>query len=240
MYYNGQSDVGKIRKTNQDSFDVFEIISGAVVAVVCDGMGGVQGGEFASFIATQEIAQYIKNEFVPNIPIDKTTILVKSAIESANEKVFNENLLDVEKHGMGTTAVVALVFDKLIICGHVGDSRIYLIENESITRITKDHSIVQELVDEGVINAEEAKVHPRRNIITRAIGTKQSIDVDTYVLGCEEGNILLCSDGLTEFVNDDEIAKIVREHKDKSPQILIDLANERGGGDNITVVIVCK
>lgn len=237
MLIHSKIDKGKVRNSNQDAFFAGEISSDTVFAVVCDGMGGANAGNIASEIAVKCISEYILKSYRENMPYDELEKNVKSAVVSANIEVFDKASKNEELKGMGTTAVVAVVKGDTAVIAHVGDSRIYLV-NDKLTQLTRDHSIVQTLVETGKITPEDAKFHPRKNVITRALGAESEVIVDTEVLELKSGEtLLLCTDGLTNFVREEDILKTF---KDKAiadvPESLVQLANLGGGGDNITVV----
>lgn len=231
------SNKGMVRPNNEDS-----IYSSANrdLFIVADGMGGHKGGEIASKAAVNKIKYYIKNK-INSCPKTKDGIsdLINSAYNYACRAIYNLSQTDDLLYGMGTTAVTALIVGDTVYIGHVGDSRAYIINNR-IKQITKDHSLVQELLDSGSITLDEANNHPNKNIITRALGTGPNVVIDIYSLKIKMGDcILLCSDGLTNMCSDEEILNIV---KNKSPNIaakkLVNEANVRGGFDNVSVIII--
>ncbi len=231
------SDVGKIRKLNEDSFSSYtcEDFSFAIVA---DGMGGHLAGEVASKMAVDIISQYILENI--NKDLDKfqvKEIIIKS-FKKANEEIYKYSCENDSLMGMGTTTTLCMVRDGFLIYAHVGDSRAYFVDKK-ITQITKDHSYVQELVKLGQITQEQAKFHPRRNYITRAMGVEASVKVDAGIKTYNGENILLCTDGLHGEVEDKEMLDIIRDNStDDSVKALIELANSNGGNDNITAVIM--
>ncbi len=222
---------------NQDSMFYQETPLGNLpnIFVVADGMGGHSAGDYASACTVKTI----EREVMLNEDTEPVRIL-KEALDTANREVYKKALSDVKYTGMGTTAVAGTVVDDLLYVANVGDSRLYLINN-GMYQITKDHSLVEEMVRAGELLEEEAKNHPDKNIITRAIGVADKIDIDFFEVDLRKGDlILLCSDGLTNMVSDGDILKVIREAGDISgcPDELIKLANRNGGKDNITVVIV--
>ena len=235
----GLTDIGKIRESNQDSFAVS--VDGAlpVWAVVCDGMGGANGGYFASSTAVGEFSHGMDMSFEGLKPKQIENILCE-IVSSANSTVFSAATNQEQLKGMGTTLVCALVLEDNVYVAHVGDSRAYLIDGSRIKRLTTDHSVVQQLVEIGQITEEEARVHPEKNMITRAVGVKESVDVDTSYLKMRKNNaVLLCTDGLSNYVSDEEILDVVSNNeREDAVQILINMALERGGSDNVTAVVI--
>lgn len=235
----GLTDIGKIRESNQDCFAVS--LDGAlpVWAVVCDGMGGANGGYFASSSAVGEFSHGMDMSFEGLKPKQIENVLCE-IVSNANTTVFSAATNQEQLKGMGTTLVCALVLEDNVYVAHVGDSRAYLIEGDKIKRLTTDHSVVQQLVEIGQITEEEARVHPEKNMITRAVGVKGSVDVDTSYLKMRKNSaILLCTDGLSNYVSDEEMLDIVSNNeREDAAQILIDMALERGGSDNITAVVI--
>ncbi len=239
MLIFSKSDRGLKRDENQDSFYTGFLSDNSAFAVVCDGMGGVGGGSVASSVAVEEIVKYINNSYSRKMNRNSVLSLMKNALISANMKVYEMSKETSELSGMGTTAVILIVRNSFALVCHVGDSRAYLI-NDKITQITRDHSVVQDLLENGKLTPDEAKAHPRKNVITRALGAEKEVVPDLTELPIEVGDtVLVCSDGLTNFVDEDDIANIF-ENNDISAVAgkLVDTANQNGGGDNITVVTV--
>ncbi len=234
------SDIGKVRDLNEDSFFIPD--SDLKLFIIADGMGGHNAGEVASKIAIDSIKAFLTKNLGQsgNTSEDFIQSTLKEAIVHANRLIYLKSLEEEKYKGMGTTLTVMLVLSKIFI-GHVGDSRAYLLKDNKAFQITQDHSLVAELVRNGSITESEAKIHPQRNIITRALGTEENIIVDLYTLDIEKNNIIiLCTDGLSNLVNMDEVKEIVEGSKsvEDGCQNLISLANERGGYDNITVLII--
>lgn len=230
------TDVGRKRTTNQDFVFASEEPVGSLpnLLIVADGMGGHQAGDMASRYAVEVILDHIKKNKEKN-PIR----ILRTAIEAANEKVLEKAGSDERLRGMGTTVVAATAVDEYLYVANVGDSRLYLIR-EHIRQITKDHSLVEEMVRIGELNREQARSHPDKNIITRAIGARKGVAVDFFDFRLEKGDIiLLCSDGLSNMLEDAEIERIVKKGKElpKTAMDLIQRANENGGKDNIAVVL---
>ena len=233
-----KTDIGRQRETNQDAFDTGYFDDGTVWAVVCDGMGGVSGGQVASSLCIDKTVNAMKRSYRENMTVNNVKNMLVSAINAANSYVFDESLKDRELKGMGTTIVAVVIVNGIAVIAHVGDSRAYLI-NDSIEQITKDHSFVQLLVDNGKITAEEAETHPDKNIITRAIGIEGFVDVDVDIADIKKSDkLLLCTDGLCGYVKDDVILQTVKEYGDSSTEKLVETANLNGGHDNITVVLI--
>ncbi|MEF9916548.1 MAG: Stp1/IreP family PP2C-type Ser/Thr phosphatase [Lachnospiraceae bacterium] len=231
------TDVGKKREVNQDYVYTTEEPVGNLpnLFVVADGMGGHQAGDFASKFTVDVLLKEIKNTEDKN-PED----IIKNAIQIANTKLIEAAEQDEHLQGMGTTIVVATVIEHMLYYANVGDSRLYLI-NQEIEQLTKDHSLVEEMVRLGGIKPEEAKNHPDKNIITRAIGAKADVEVDFFERRLSrKDKIVMCSDGLSNLVDDDEIFQIIQSSRDivEAVEHLIKAANDNGGNDNIGVVMV--
>lgn len=234
----GLTDVGKVRKENQDSFIIHDIIEGKI-CVVCDGMGGALAGNVASELATEA---FVSNILLRRNSQHKTadSAAVAEATNYANIKVYDRAFCDPNCEGMGTTLVGGIFEADKAYIAHVGDSRAYMISRDVIWQITTDHSYVEELVAQGKITRAEAKTHPRRNYITRALGIARQTECDVYEAETEAGDmILLCSDGMTNMVSDEEMLTTVREKKNPADicKALLKLALSREATDNITVVI---
>ncbi len=231
-----KTDIGRKRSMNQDSLLYSEMPLGNLpnLFLVADGMGGHSAGDYASLCTVRTI----ENEVMLSEDSEPVRIL-KQAIEAANEEVYKKAGSEPAYNGMGTTVVAGTVIDNILYVANVGDSRLYLV-NDDIMQITRDHSLVEEMVSSGEISREEARNHPDKNIITRAIGVIDSVDIDFFEVDLRKGDlILLCSDGLTNMLNDEEILKIINETGDieESVEKLIKVANHNGGKDNITVIL---
>ena len=237
MIIHSKIDKGVIRHSNQDAFIAGEISKNFTFAIVCDGMGGANAGNIASEIAVKTVSEYLYNSYRENMTLSEIERVVKSAVWSANLQIFDRASKNAALNGMGTTIAIAVVKDNEAVTAHVGDSRIYLV-NDKLTQLTKDHSIVQSLIESGKITPEDASVHPRRNVITRALGVEGEVIVDTDFLTLQQNDtLLLCSDGLTNFVTSEKILETFLQNEiTYVAEKLVDLANEGGGGDNITVV----
>ena len=232
------TDVGQKRRENQDFVYASEQPIGNLpnLFVVADGMGGHNAGDFASRCAVSVMVESVKRDMSFN-PIK----IIRHAIETANEQVCVQADLDPQKSGMGTTLVAVTVVGHYAYVANVGDSRLYLSDSHDIVQITRDHSWIAEMVRRGEISREEARNHPDKNIITRAVGTGPSVRIDFFDVELEEETrILMCSDGLSNMVSDDTIQEILCSSDDieKSAESLVALANENGGRDNISVIII--
>lgn len=241
MQIFSKTDRGRVRTDNQDAYFAGKITDDAVFAVVCDGMGGANAGNVASELAVRHISEYVMRSYRSSMDMTDTEKTLKNAIVSANISLYDKAVNNAELAGMGTTTVAAFVKDGAAVIAHVGDSRIYLINGE-IKQLTRDHSVVQSLIESGKITPEDAKVHPRKNVITRALGAEEDVAVDSDCLALSDGDtLLLCSDGLTNFLDDKDILKVFQNNDISAvAERLVETANENGGGDNITVVTVTK
>ena len=239
MVVYSKTDKGPVRHSNQDTFVTGTLSDNTVYTAVCDGMGGAKAGNIASETAARSISEYIRSSYRDGLDSLGLEKLLKNAIVSANMEVYNLSLKRKDLSGMGTTVVVSIVSGNNAVIAHVGDSRAY-IAGENLVQITKDHSIVQDLVESGKITPEDAKTHPRKNVITRALGVEENIIVDTTTVPLEENHtLLLCTDGLTGYAEETEILKTIKNTPQKDiPDALIELAIAGGGGDNITVSII--
>ncbi|KAB8140002.1 Stp1/IreP family PP2C-type Ser/Thr phosphatase [Chloroflexia bacterium SDU3-3] len=249
-----QSDIGQIRRNNQDAIFTGTIAlpdgSQAQLCLVADGMGGAAAGERASQIAAEALQHELATSLGRRRPPDDAgwESLLRAAAILANRRIYNESRQNAAQRGMGTTLTVVLIVGERIHIASVGDSRAYLInargvtvDNAKVAQLTSDHSLVARLVDIGQITAEEARTHPQRNLLYRSLGTDPTVDVDTRSEPIEAGDVvLICSDGLFSYVRDEELARIAIEQADPGAACaqLIALANQRGGSDNISVVII--
>ena len=234
-----KTDKGKVRSINQDAFAANILSDGAALAVVCDGMGGASAGDIASKTAVDIISQYVLNAYNPSMTSEDITRLLDNAISSANLEVFILSQKDEALNGMGTTVVASIVREAQAVISNVGDSRAYLV-NDGIFQVTRDHSIVQTLVESGQLSPEEARVHPEKNVITRALGVEENILTDSYVININNDDmLLLCTDGLSNYADSESILRIVKNNAlDKTTDLLINKANDGGGRDNITAVVI--
>ena len=235
-----KSDIGKVREMNQDSFYISAPEDSIQIFIVADGMGGYKGGEVASKLAVETSKNYIINNF-NTIEHSKESImnLIKSAIEYANLVIFEKSKEVPELENMGTTIDVCLIVQNKVYIGHVGDSRVYRKRKDFFRKLTTDHSYVQKLVSDGTITKEEAYNHPKKNMLIKALGCSPYVEPDVMVKGFLKDDILLmCSDGLTNMLRDEEIVKIINENPNEACNELVKKANENGGLDNITAVII--
>lgn len=256
MIIASHTDIGMKRKVNQDSHITRKYSKKTCLCVVCDGMGGAKGGEQASKIASKEFVTYMDNFLEPYIgnpakelhshEIKKALL---TALSVSNEAVYKYSRGHFGMKGMGTTLVASLIIDKTVFGLNVGDSRMYFLKGNKIKQITKDHSYVQYLIDAGQLTAEEAQHSYQKNIITRAVGTEETVEGDVYKEKITEGTfILLCTDGLANFVENEKICDIVSNDYGARTideiglnvrvRKLVDTANTNGGTDNITAVLV--
>ena len=248
IYFAGLTDVGMRRDHNEDSFAANPDTK---LFIVCDGMGGHAAGEVASRIAVDTVASFIQatandEDITWPFEYDESLSLnanrMRTAIRLANQNVIATIHDRKEYKGMGTTIVCAVLSETLASVGHVGDSRMYLLRGNNIEQVTRDHSWIDEQLKQGILTPEEARKHPLRNVITRALGSKDEVLVDVEDHKLQDGDILLmCSDGLTGMLEDEEIKDVVRQNQDdlnRACKSLIDNANARGGDDNVTVILV--
>lgn len=232
------SDIGRIRKENQDMVHTAQLESGCF-AVVCDGMGGERSGQEASRLAITEAVSRFEEGYAPEMSGEELERLLNSSVSAANSVVFMKSKLDYKSFGMGTTCVMAFVDDTQIRVVNVGDSRAYLLENGVMTRLTVDHTLVQMLYARGEITKEEMKSHPKRNMLTKAVGVERVVKPDSFIYTHQKNFVvLLCSDGLSSYCSEEEIAELLRLPASDACTALIDLANSKGGRDNITVAII--
>ena len=241
MQIFSRTDRGLVRETNQDNYcSGFSEDNSVTWAVVCDGMGGQNGGNIASEMAVRSVEKKMKAAYKDLKDSDKREEILVKIIKDVNKEIFKKSCSKLSLSGMGTTIELVCICDNKISVAHVGDSRIYMIQDDQIKQLTKDHSLVQEMVDLGQLTPEQAKVHPYKNLITRAMGISKHIKVDYLELDAPENyTLVLVSDGLTNHVSDDEILFTIKDNPvEYVPDMLIEIANERGGSDNITVVLV--
>lgn len=235
MKIAGKTDIGQVRSTNQDTFHIEIFDKGTALVLVCDGMGGVRGGDKASLLAKEAAASAVRQRLAASGPHE----LLTEAVHAANCAVLDEARREPGFAGMGTTLVAALLTPALACIAHVGDSRLYLLRGGRLTQITRDHSRVQELIEAGKITREEAWRHPDRNVITRAVGVEKQVEADLQDLPLERGDkLLLCTDGLSGYCAEGEIAQALgRLPAEDAVEELVRLANAAGGYDNITAAV---
>lgn len=234
------TDIGRKRQLNQDYVFSSSKPMGNMpnLFIVADGMGGHNAGDYASKCTVETVVGEIRNSFEKN-----PTIMVQKAIQTANTKIRELAASDENLFGMGTTLVVATIIGKYLQVANVGDSRLYLIGKQGIRQVTRDHSLVEEMIRLGGLSREDARKHPDKNIITRAIGAKDEVEAEFFTEELELGDIILmCSDGLSNMLEDKEIEKIIQNEELKEmtqkAEALINAANNNGGKDNIAVVLV--
>ncbi|MHC1721272.1 MAG: Stp1/IreP family PP2C-type Ser/Thr phosphatase [Clostridiaceae bacterium] len=226
------SDVGNFRKVNEDHIDYY-IDDKKRIYIIADGMGGHNAGEIASKMAVENTISYLN--LLPEITDPEKSLV--DAVSDSNLNIYELSKTNEELAGMGTTITACLIKGEEMVIAHVGDSRCYIIKDTKIIQVTKDHSLVQQLLDEGSITESEADNHPNRNIITRALGTKDAVDIDTYRMSIKGiKKIVLCTDGLSNFINEEELYDIIENH-DNCCLKLIELSKERGAKDNISVIV---
>lgn len=240
MTYFGITDKGSVRAVNQDAFRAEDVPErGAAALVLCDGMGGERAGEVASETAAGAFTEYALERFSDAVPplADDTA---REAAAWANLRVYDRAMRDDACRGMGTTLVAAVITAEDCVIVNVGDSRCYWMAEGQLQQVTKDHSLVQEMVDAGLIDREQARTHPRRNVITRAVGMERRVPCDIFRIDLRPGDtLLLCSDGLSNMVTDRELAGVLShetELKDAGEKLL-SMALERGAPDNVTVLL---
>lgn len=235
------TDVGKARDRNEDCYYASDPREDLKLYILTDGMGGYNGGEIASKLATSSVKGYIESNFQGVDLTKKECIqdLIKNAIEYANMVVYERAKQDDSLEGMGTTIEVCLIYEDRAYIGHIGDSRIYRIRKDIIRKLTQDDSYVEKLVKDGTITREEAQTHPKKNMITKALGCTAFVEPEVIIKGFLKDDILvMCSDGLTNMMSEQEIYEYIKEDIFHANITLIQRANELGGYDNITVVIL--
>ncbi|MDY4192525.1 MAG: Stp1/IreP family PP2C-type Ser/Thr phosphatase [Oscillospiraceae bacterium] len=240
LNFAGKTDVGRRRDVNQDCFYLRQLSDGAVLAILCDGMGGASGGQVASETAVRTMAQRILKDYRRDYKPVSIRHMLSSAMSAANSEVFAMARRNPALKGMGTTAIAALIREGTVYLLHVGDSRCYLIHEKGVRQMTRDHSMVQLLVDRGEITPEEAKYHPERHFITRALGVGENLEADYLEESVPAGGwVLLCSDGLSNHLDEEDISSIISGHTPaEGVKELVDRANVMGGTDNITAVLI--
>lgn len=238
----GITDIGLKRHENQDTF-AFESLGAlrSVVAVVCDGMGGVNGGQLASALAVSAFMDELRRLAEEGMTVEQVREMASACVRQANCAIYDRSRESEEYRGMGTTLVSVITSPEIAVVCNVGDSRAYHIGAEGIRRVTRDHSVVEDMVESGEISREEARTHPKRNLITRALGPDRNTVCDTFAVPIAAGDyLLLCTDGLTGTVPDEEIFHTVRTAEDGGAALerLLELAKSRGAPDNVTAVLI--
>lgn len=239
----GLTDTGLVRKQNQDSFELLELGKDQLLAVVCDGMGGAKSGNIASRLAVEVFSRTVQASYQPEMSKDTAEAMLREAVKVTNTALYEHSHLSEEYTGMGTTLVALLITPYFAVAVNVGDSRVYRLNDEGIERISTDHSLVEMMVERGEITREQARTHPSKNIITRAIGTEATVQCDTYLVNAVKGEcFLLCSDGLSNLISDQEILFEVLHGLNRQDccHRLLNIAMERGASDNITVVLIVR
>ncbi|GAX07811.1 serine/threonine protein phosphatase [Secundilactobacillus silagincola] len=231
--------IGKRRKDNEDSVGIFTNQQGVKLAIIADGIGGNQGGDVASEMAVTHIGHSFKASNAQTI--DETKNWLQKQISSENQDIRNRSEQFIDLKGMGTTIVLAVIFKQTVLIGNIGDSRGYLLRGHVFSQVTEDHSLVNELVKRGELSKQAARVHPKKNVITRSLGIEKAVQIDMHFLELTDNDmLLLCSDGLSDMVNDDQIQTVLENDatvQEKCDQ-LIKLANDAGGLDNISVILI--
>ena len=237
----GLTDQGCVRKQNQDAFQIVRLDRSSMLCVVCDGMGGAKSGNVASSLAAEVFVQEVQRCWSPKMDWDKADMALRAAVKLANFTVYDQAMQFEEFDGMGTTLVAALIRRRQASLVNVGDSRGYIIGQRGIRQITRDHSLVQMMVDRGDLTREQARNYPGKNLITRAVGTEPAVLCDLYRQELEKGDyVLLCSDGLSNMLEDQEILfEVVHGvNKRQCCKRLLDIAISRGSPDKVTSVLV--
>lgn len=240
MEIYSKTDIGKVRTSNQDAVMVKKVSENFVWTLVCDGMGGTNGGDVASRMAVKVIENYFNLSLSESDSTEDIHSKMYEAVNNANSMIFEKSKMDESLSRMGTTVVLCIIKGNTLQIVYAGDSRAYLIKDKNIVQLTKDHSVVQQMVDSGEITEQDAKNHPQKNIITRALGVNSSIDLDYIVCEVEKDDIVLsCTDGLTNHLDKKIIYKTCTENSiSLVTSILVNEANFCGGNDNITAAIV--
>ena len=240
MQVFAKTDIGRERKLNEDYYYAAKPDDKIKLFILADGMGGYNGGEVASKMAVEKAKTYIEKNFNKNKESkEKIEQLLKDAVRYSNEEVYKKSVSKKELQGMGTTLDICLIYNSKIYIAHIGDSRVYRIRKDFIRKITRDDSYVQTLIEDGKITKEEAFNHPKKNMITKALGCTPEVEPEIYTKTFIKNDIILMtSDGLTNMVKEEEIKNIIKNDKENSAESLVQKANENGGYDNITVVII--
>ena len=237
----GLTDPGMVREQNQDSYDIVQMDDGALLCIVCDGMGGAKSGTVASRLACEVFVNEIQRIYRHVSGEEAVRQALLAAASLANTTVFEQSKLGPDFDGMGTTLVAAMVWPEYTLVANIGDSRAYHLNPEGIHRITTDHSVVEDMVRRGELTPQQARVHPRKNLITRAVGTESRVKCDLFRQNLAAGDyLLLCSDGLSNVVTEQEILfEVVHGvERDSCCQRLITIANNAGAPDNVTTILV--
>jgi protein phosphatase len=234
------TDQGQVRSHNEDAGGIFYNLAGQFLAIIADGMGGHQAGDVASQMAISLIEEQWKQQEKLHSP-EETESWLSTVITEINHSIYSHGLQTTEYQGMGTTAVIVICTEEFVTIAHIGDSRCYMQSGTRFNQVTEDHSLVNELVRSGQISKDAAEQHPRKNVLLKALGTEEHITPDMESMSWEQGNkLLLCSDGLTNKVSDEELKGLISSDKELQEigESMIQLANERGGEDNISLIII--
>ena len=237
----GATDRGMVRKQNQDTFRWTKLNDSQFLAVVCDGMGGAKSGDVASKLASEVFEADISQSVEPDMDQQSIVKMLVDGVRSANRAVYEQSLVSPDFKGMGTTLVAVFLQGSAAYIINVGDSRCYYLSEGEVSQVTEDHSVVGLMVARGQISEEEARTHPNKNLITRAVGTEPDVECDCFYLGLDQGEyLLLCSDGLSNMVSRPEMLFEIThgENGTQCCQRLIDIAKNRGAPDNVTVVLM--
>ena len=241
MEYSYLTDPGKVRDQNEDSVNIVKNSSGEILMAVADGMGGHKGGEIASSIAITSICKrFIATSAVGNK--DDAIAFIKEIVSEANILLYKYTQENPESVGMGTTIVLALITKDYLLFGNIGDSSGYVVKDDKLYKITTDHTLVNLLLKSGELTEEEAKGHPRKNVLMRALGANITVEMDVFDVETDVDGILLCSDGLTNMLDNEQIEKVIESELsiDEKLQKLILKSNNRGGTDNISIAYLNK
>lgn len=234
-----KSDIGSIRTSNQDCCNSGYLKDEKIFAIVCDGMGGAKRGDIASNLSVAMITEELIRCTAEDLDDNNIKNLLLNIVQRTNEVVFEKSKSQEDFNGMGTTIIVAIVSDKKIQLVHVGDSRAYIIHNKRIKQLTTDHSIVQEMINAGEITLAEARNHPRKNIITRALGIGENLEIDFIESDFYNNDyLLICTDGLSNELQEADILNVFQNQPDNIAESLVDAANNMGGSDNITALVI--
>jgi len=241
MQYWASTDPGVVRNQNQDTYQIEFLDKNTLLCVVCDGMGGAKSGNVASTLAADVFTQEVKRSWTSGMDSERLDQMLNGAVKLANFTVYDQAQQFEDFSGMGTTLVALLIQGKKATIVNVGDSRAYLVDKDGITQVTTDHSLVQMMIARGELSPEKAKYYPGKNLITRAIGTEPQVVCDIYHRKVDKGaSFLLCSDGLSNLMDDQEILFEVAHGQDKEHccERLLDIVKKRGAPDNVTSVLV--
>ena len=241
MQFWGVTDPGCVRTQNQDAYKMERLDRNTLLCVICDGMGGAKSGNVASSLAVDVFTEEVRRCWAPGMGPEEAEQMLRGAAKLANFTVFDQSQSLEEFSGMGTTLVAALIQGRTVMAANVGDSRLYHVNTNGIRRITVDHSLVELMVQRGELTPERARTYPGKNYITRAIGTEATVETDIFQLDVERGDcLLLCSDGLSNLIDDQEILfEVVHGvNKQHCCQQLLSIAKNRGAPDNVTCILV--